>query len=251
MSIDRADSKVTDGIAWVAGVGARHGTGAAVARRFAQEGLTVAVTGRSPESLQKVASEIQQAGGRVITAPGDVLDEVEMRAILDRLEVIAPVEVGVYNAGNAVWGSPLETATEKFEAMWRVGCLGGFTFGRDVGRSMLQRRRGTVIFTGASASLRGRAAFIAFSAAKAGLRMVSQSLAREYGAKGIHVAHVIIDGSIDGEKIWNAIPDLAQRKGPDGLLKPEAIAEAYWYLHCQHRSSWAQELDLRPYAETF
>jgi NAD(P)-dependent dehydrogenase (short-subunit alcohol dehydrogenase family) len=242
---------VRNGLAWVVGVGASLGTGAAVARRFAQEGFTVAVTGRSKGSLQLVVKEIKDAGGKAIAAPGNVQNEAEILAILSALEKEGPLEVGVYNAGNAVWGSSLEMKSEDFENAWRTGCLGGFIFGREVAKAMLPRARGTIIFTGASASLRGKAAFAAFAAAKAGLRMVSQSFARELGPRGIHVAHVIIDGSIHGEKVLARFPDMAEKKGVDGLLSPEAIADAYWYLHTQHRSAWTQELELRPYVETF
>jgi NAD(P)-dependent dehydrogenase (short-subunit alcohol dehydrogenase family) len=242
---------VDKAIAWVVGVGASRGLGAAAARRFAREGFALAVTGRSPEALAIIADEISTAGGHAIAAVGDVQDETGIIAILDRLENIGSVEVGVYNAGNAIWGPPLETSSADFEAVWRVGCLGGFVFGREVARRMLPRGRGTILFTGASAALRGKAAFAAFAAAKAGLRMVSQSFAREFGPRGIHVAHAIIDGSIEGDKIFSVVPDIAQRKGPDGLLDPNAIAEGYWYLHTQHRSVWSQEIDFRPHAEAF
>jgi NAD(P)-dependent dehydrogenase (short-subunit alcohol dehydrogenase family) len=247
------DVTVTPGkaVAWVVGVGASRGTGAAVARRFAREGFTVAVTGRSAGSVRAIADEIKADGGRAVEAVGDVQDEAGMLGILGRLETIGPVEVGIYNAGNAIWGPPLSTQSADFEAMWRVGCLGGFIFGREAARVMLQRGRGTIIFTGASASLRGKAAFAAFAAAKAGLRVVSQSFAREFGPRGIHVAHVIVDGSIDGDKILGVIPAIAQLKGPDGLIGTEAIAAAYWYLHTQHRSAWSQEIDLRSYSESF
>jgi NAD(P)-dependent dehydrogenase (short-subunit alcohol dehydrogenase family) len=238
-------------IAWIVGVGASRGLGAASARRFAREGYKVAVTGRSSDALQVIVDEIVAAGGQAIPAAGDAQQEAGMVDILDRLESIGPVEVGVYNAGNAIWGPPLETKTTDFEAMWRVGCLGGFIFGREVARRMLPRGHGTIIYSGASAALRGRAAFAAFAAAKAGLRMVSQSFAREFGPRGIHVAHVIIDGSIEGDKIFSKIPDIGQQKGPDGLLHPDVIADSYWYLHTQHRSAWSQELDVRPHAETF
>jgi NAD(P)-dependent dehydrogenase (short-subunit alcohol dehydrogenase family) len=243
-----AESK---GVAWVAGVGASRGNGAAVARRFAREGLQVAITGRSSESLHAIAAEIDAAGGRAIAVPGDVRKESDILEILGRLEAIGPVEVAIYNAGNATWGSSLQTSSATFEDLWRTGCFSGFVFGREVARVMLQRGRGTLLFTGASASLRGKAAFAAFAAAKAGLRVVSQSFAREFGPRGIHVAHIIIDGSINGDKILRVLPDIAQRKGPDGLLSPEAIADAYWYLHTQHRSAWSQEIDLRPYGESF
>jgi len=143
-------------VAWVIGVGASRGTGAAVARRFAREGFMVAVTGRSAGSVQAVADEIKADGGRAIEAVGDAQDEAGIIAILGRIETIGPVEVGIYNAGNAIWGPPLSTQSADFEAMWRVGCLGGFIFAREVARVMLQRGRGTIIFTGASASLRGK-----------------------------------------------------------------------------------------------
>jgi NAD(P)-dependent dehydrogenase (short-subunit alcohol dehydrogenase family) len=251
MSSNQKDNVVRNGLAWIVGVGASHGTGAALARRFATEGLTVVVTGRSDDSVKIIVREIETAGGRAIAAPGDVSKEDDVLAILKHIETIGPIEVGIYNAGNAVWGSPLESTTADFESMWRVGCLGGFIFGREVARSMLSRGRGTILFTGASASLRGKAAFAAFAAAKAGLRIVSQSFAREFGPKGIHVTHVIIDGSINGEKINRRFPEMAERKGPDGLLVPEAIADVYWHVHSQHRSAWTQEIDVRPYAEAF
>jgi NAD(P)-dependent dehydrogenase (short-subunit alcohol dehydrogenase family) len=251
MSSNEKDRGIRDGLAWIVGVGASRGTGAALARRFAAEGLTVAITGRSDDNVNIIVSEIETAGGRAIAAPGDVSKEEDVLAILKHLETIGPIEVGIYNAGNAVWGPPLEVTTAEFESMWRIGCLGGFVFGREIGRSMLPRGRGTILFTGASASLRGKAAFAAFAAAKAGLRIVSQSFAREFGPKGIHVVHVIIDGSINGEKINQRFPDMAERKGPDGLLVPEAIADVYWHVHSQHRSAWTQEIDVRPYAEAF
>jgi NAD(P)-dependent dehydrogenase (short-subunit alcohol dehydrogenase family) len=160
-----------------------------------------------------------------------------------------PCRGGRLQCGQAIWGPPLETKTADFEAMRRVGCLGGFIFGLEVARRMLPRGYGTIIYSGASAALRGRAAFAAFAAAKAGLRMVGQSFAREFGPRGIHVAHVIIDGSIEGDKSKN--PDIGQQKGPDGLLHPDVIADSYWYLHTQHRSACSQELDVRPYAEPF
>lgn len=238
-------------IAWIVGVGASKGLGAAIARCFARKGFTVAVTGRSLDSLTVVVKEITAAGGRALAVPGDASDESGMLRILDQLEATGPVEVGVYNAGNAIWGPPLQTSTADFEAVWRVACLGGFVFGREVARRMIPRGRGTMLFTGATAALRGRPTFTAFAAAKAGLRMVSQSFARAFGPQGIHVAHTVIDGSIDGDKVLSVVPDLTQKKGPDGLLDPDAIAEGYWYLHTQHRSVWSQELDFRPYTENF
>jgi NAD(P)-dependent dehydrogenase (short-subunit alcohol dehydrogenase family) len=240
-----------NGVAWVVGVGASRGIGAAVARRFAREGFTVVLTGRSVDSLSAIVNEVTTLGGKAVAARGDAQNEGDLLAILRMIEKLGPLEVGVYNAGNAAWAPTLETTSETFEAVWRTGCLGGFAFGREVVRAMLPRGRGTLLFTGASASLRGRAAFVAFAAAKAGLRMVGQSLAREFGPQGIHVAHVIVDGSVYGDKILNRVPDILERKGPDGLLDPDAIADAYWFLHAQHRSAWSHELDLRTFKESF
>jgi NAD(P)-dependent dehydrogenase (short-subunit alcohol dehydrogenase family) len=239
------------GIAWVVGVGASRGLGAAAARRFARSGFTVAVTGRSPEALEAIVTEIKAAGGQAIAATGDAQDEASMIALLHKLEEMGPVEAGIYNAGNAAWGPPLQMRTADFEAVWRVGCLGGFIFGRELGGLMQRRGRGTIIYSGASASLRGKAAFAGFAAAKAGLRMVSQAFARELGPSGVHVVHAIIDGSIEGDKIFSVRPDIGNLKGPNGLLDPDAIAESYWYLHSQHRSAWTQEIDLRPFSESF
>ncbi|HEY3599884.1 MAG TPA: SDR family NAD(P)-dependent oxidoreductase [Paraburkholderia sp.] len=249
--MDGNDSGRDAKVAWIVGVGAVHGTGAAIAQRFAREGFTAVVTGRSPQRLEAVVRTIEAAGGKAIAAPGDAGKERDLLDILARIETIGPLEAGVYNAGNAKWAPTLELDSAMFEEVWRVGCLGGFVFGREVARSMLSRGRGTILYTGATASLRGKPRFAAFAAAKAGLRMVSQSLAREFQPQGIHVAHVVIDGSIHGEKILQALPELAEKKGPDGLLQIDAIADAFWFLHRQHRSAWTHELDLRPYAEAF
>jgi NAD(P)-dependent dehydrogenase (short-subunit alcohol dehydrogenase family) len=238
-------------VAWVVGVGAVLGTGAAIAKRFAKEGLIVAVTGRSIDALERVVREIEADGGEAVAMPGDATREEDTLSILNRVEAIGPLEVGVYNAGNAQWAPTLEFSSARFEEVWRVGCLGGFMFGREVARVMQPRKTGTILFTGATASLRGKPSFAAFSAAKAGLRMVSQSLAREFHPQGIHIAHVVIDGSIHGEKILTRFPDLAEKKGPDGLLSVNAIADAFWNLHQQPRSAWSQEIDLRPFAESF
>jgi NAD(P)-dependent dehydrogenase (short-subunit alcohol dehydrogenase family) len=164
-------------VAWVVGVGASRGLGAAIARCFARKGFRVAITGRSASSLATVVEEINTAGGQAVAFRGDAKHEVALIAILEQLEAIGPVEVGIYNAGNAIWGPATEVSSADFEATWRVGCFGGFVFGREVARRMLPRGRGTILFTGATAALRGKATFTAFAAAKAGLRMVSQSFA--------------------------------------------------------------------------
>ena len=239
------------GFAWVVGVGASAGLGAAIARRFAAGGLTVVVTGRTKAQLDTVVAEIEAAGGRGIAAPGDVTQETDLIAIRDRIEAQGPLEAAIFNAGNNRWKPTLEMETEFFEEIWRVGCLGGFIFGREAAKPMVARGRGSLLFTGASASLRGKPQFTAFAAAKAALRSTAQSMAREFGPRGVHVAHVVVDGAIDGDRINTRLPELAKQKGPDGLLKIDAIADSFWFLHSQQRSAWTQELDLRPFSESF
>ncbi|HVT34840.1 MAG TPA: SDR family NAD(P)-dependent oxidoreductase [Nevskiaceae bacterium] len=235
----------------VIGVGALRGLGAAVARRFAREGFVAVVAGRTQAQLDAVAQAIRDAGGQAHALVADAASEEQVTQLLERAEAIAPIGVAVYNAGGNSPRASLDTGGEFFEKMWRVGTYGGLNFAREAVRRMLPRAQGTLLFTGASASLRGRPDFVAFAAAKAGLRAVSQSFAREFGPKGIHVAHVVIDGAIDGERIHSIVPQLAKMKGEAGLLDLEAIAEAYWQLHRQHRTAWTQELDLRPYKEPF
>jgi NAD(P)-dependent dehydrogenase (short-subunit alcohol dehydrogenase family) len=161
------------------------------------------------------------------------------------------LELVAYNAGNNRWSPLLDTSAQMFEDLWRVCCLGGFLVGREAARCMAPRGRGSILFTGATASVRGRPPFTAFASAKAALRSLAQAMAREFGPQGIHVAHVIIDGAIDGDKINQGLPEYAKSKGEDGLLNIDAIAAAFWYLHTQQRSAWTQELDLRPFKETF
>ena len=156
-----------------------------------------------------------------------------------------------YNAGNNQRLDFRELSAEAFEDFWRIGCFGGFLVGREAARRLVPLGRGTVLFTGASGSLRGKPGFAHFAAAKAGLRMLAQSMAREFGPQGIHVAHVVIDGGIDGDRLRRRMPDIVAQRGDDGLLDIDAIAETYWHLHRQHRSAWTQEIDLRPYKESF
>jgi NAD(P)-dependent dehydrogenase (short-subunit alcohol dehydrogenase family) len=238
-------------VAWIVGVGPTRGLGAALARRFASGGMHVVITGRTKERLDVIAQEVNASGGRATVAPGDITESSFIQKTLDEIGLWGKLDVAIFNAGGNQWKPTLEMTDEFFESVWRLCCMSGFVFGRETARVMLERGRGTLLFTGASASLRGRAQFTAFAAAKAGLRMVSQSMAREFGPLGIHVAHVIVDGLIDGDRAREVASDGVQSKGADGLLKPEAIAEAYWQLHAQHRSAWTQELDLRPFSESF
>lgn len=239
------------GTALVVGVGASLGLGAASARRFAREGLHVVVAGRTEEKVQRVADEIRSAGGSAEAVVGDAAIEHDALRFVETAEARGPLVLALQNSGGNRRDSILELAGADFEAIWREQCLAGFLTGREVARRMVPRGRGTILFTGATGSLRGSAYFAAFAAGKAGLRAVAQSMARELGPKGIHVAHVIIDGGISGARLKARVPDIEKERGPDGLLSIDAIAETYWQLHLQHRSAWTFEQDLRPWSEKF
>ncbi|WP_395698616.1 SDR family NAD(P)-dependent oxidoreductase [Methylocella sp.] len=239
----------------VFGVGVQKGLGAASARRFAAEGYHVHVVGRSQDKLDALTQAIIQAGGSADGFAVDVTDEAQVAELFQKLytpglDVETP-ELVVYNAGSNQKIPFQELTARQFEDFWRVGCLGGFLVGQRAAAELAKLGHGTIIFTGASASLRGRPAFVHFAAAKAGLRMLSQAMAREYGPQDVHVAHVIIDGGIDGEILKQRFPDALKNAKEDGFLSIEAIADTYWSLHKQHRSAWTQELDLRPYSESF
>ncbi|HEX3501439.1 MAG TPA: SDR family NAD(P)-dependent oxidoreductase [Stellaceae bacterium] len=239
----------------VIGVGAERGLGAALCRRFGVEGRHVLVAGRTASKLAAIVDAIAAAGGSAEAVPTDVTAESDVVRLFDRAMAPGPgrdpADLVVYNAGNNRRIDFREVTVEQFEAFWRVGCLGGFLVGREAARRLAPLRRGSVLFTGASASLRGKPGFAQFAAAKAGLRMIAQSMAREFGPQGIHVAHVVIDGGIDGERLRSARPQIIDERGEDGLLRIDAIADAYWQLHRQQRSAWTQELDLRPFKERF
>ncbi len=239
----------------VAGVGAENGLGAALCRRFAAGGHHVLVAGRTRGKLEQVARTIEAAGGSAEPFPTDITREEDVVRLLDRGMAPGvgrdPADLVVYNAGNNRRTDFLEVSAEMFEDFWRVACFGGFLVGREAARRLVPAGRGSILFTGASASLRGKPGYAHFAAAKAGLRMVAQSMAREYGPRGIHVAHVVVDGGIDGERLRTARPQVLQERGEDGLLNIDAIAETYWQLYRQPRSAWTQELDLRPYKEGF
>jgi NAD(P)-dependent dehydrogenase (short-subunit alcohol dehydrogenase family) len=242
-------------VAVVIGVGAERGLGAALCRRFAAEGHHVLVAGRTPEKIEQVAGTIRVQGGSAEPVPADTTREDDVVRLFDRAMAVGPgfdpVDLVVYNAGNNRKLDFRELSAQQFEEFWRIGCFGGFLAGREAARRLVPLGRGTVLFTGASASLRGKPGFAHFAAAKAGLRMIAQSMAREYGPLGIHVAHVVIDGGISGDRLLSARPGLVQDRGEDGLLGIDAIAQTYWDLHRQHRSAWAQEIDLRPFKEPF
>jgi NAD(P)-dependent dehydrogenase (short-subunit alcohol dehydrogenase family) len=237
----------------VVGVGPAAGLGGALCERLAREGLHVFVAGRTPEKVEAVASEIRNAGGRATAVAMDTTNEHDVLALFDRAEKDGEgvLDLVVYNAGNAAMGPLHDMEASYFEQVWRVGCLGGFLVGREAVRRMLPRGRGTVLFTGATASMRGKPNTTAFASAKAALRSLAQSMARAYGPQGIHVAHVIVDGGIAGDKIVKGIPQFAEAMGEDGLVSLTGLAEAYWFLYTQPRASWTHELDIRPFKESF
>ena len=236
------------------GVGAGDAIGAAFARRFAAGGHAVAVARRDPARSAALVDEIRAAGGAARAFAVDARDPASVEDLFATVEAeMGPVEVMLYNAG-ANFRSPLaETSPEMFEKVWRLGCYGGFLAGQAAAARMVPRGRGTILYTGATASLRGGANFAAFAAAKAGLRAVAQSMARELGPKGVHVAHLVIDGGVDSPAIHARRRAAAGGKDiefpPDSLMNLASIAEAYWTLAAQGRDAWTFELDIRPFVE--
>ena len=233
-------------------VGAGDATGGAIARRFAREGYAACVTRRSADKLQPLVDRIRAEGGVAHGYPCDARKEEDVAALVDRIESeVGPIEVLVFNIGANVPGSILDETARKYFKVWEMACFAGFLAGREVARRMVGRGRGTMLFTGATASLRGGANFAAFAGAKHALRALAQSMARELGPRGIHVAHVVIDGAIDTAFIRENFPERYALKEQAGILDPEHIADQYWMLHRQPRDTWTHELDLRPWMETF
>jgi len=236
----------TEKVAVVVGVG--PGLGRALAVRFAQGGFRVALVSRHDESVRAVQTEVEGNGGSARAFLADVTDEESVRSTIRRIhEEMGAPEVLLYNAGAFQLGGILELSTATFEQAWRVNCLGGFVLAQAVLPSMLERGRGTIIFSGATASLRGSARFAGVAVGKFGLRALAQSMAREFGPKGIHVAHVVIDGQIDTPRVRAKLTE----RDPKTFLDPMAIAETYWSLDAQDASAWSHEIDLRPSVEKF
>jgi NAD(P)-dependent dehydrogenase (short-subunit alcohol dehydrogenase family) len=234
-------------------VGAGDAIGAAVARRFAAGGYRVCVARRDAEKSRSLIKQIEASGGMARAVSTDVRKEEAVQALFAQVEAeLGPVEVCLFNAGANIKAPLIETSGRLFFKAWELACYAGFLTGREAARYMVPRGRGTILFTGATASLRGGSGYAAFAAGKFGLRGVAQSMARELAPKNIHVAHLIIDGAIDSEAIHRRLsaatgtmPDLP----PDGLIQTRSVAEAYWALHNQSRDGWTHELDLRPYSE--
>ena len=231
-------------------IGAGDATGSAVARRFAKEGYTVCVARRTETALKPLVDQITFEGGRAVAFGLDARREDQVINFFDRIEAeVGPIEVLVFNVGGNVRFPVLETTSQKYFKVWEMCAMAGFLAGREAARVMLPRGRGTLLFTGATASLRGAAGFAAFAGGKAALRALAQSMARELGPKGLHVAHVVIDGLIDTAFAREHFAQRVEEAGPDGILNPDHIADAYWWLHQQPRDAWTFELDLRPSAE--
>ena len=231
-------------------IGTGDATGSAVARRFAKEGYTVCAARRTEAALKPLIDQITQEGGRALAFGLDARREDQVVGFIDRIEAeVGPIEVLVFNVGGNVRFPILETTAQKYFKVWEMCALAGFLTGREAAKVMLPRGRGTLLFTGATASLRGAAGFAAFAGGKAALRALAQSMAREFGPRGLHVAHVIIDGLIDTAFARENFAQRVAEIGPDGILNPDHIAEAYWWLHQQPRDAWTFELDLRPSVE--
>ncbi|AZC19735.1 MULTISPECIES: SDR family oxidoreductase [Pseudomonas] len=231
-------------------VGAGDATGGAIAKRFAAEGFIACVTRRSADKLQPLVQSIQQAGGEAHGFACDARKEEEVIALVEQIETqLGPIEAFVFNIGANVPCSILEETARKYFKIWEMACFSGFLNAREVAKRMATRQRGTILFTGATAGIRGAAGFAAFAGAKHGIRALAQSMARELGPMNIHVAHVIVDGAIDTDFIRSTFPEKYALKDQDGILDPEHIAENYWYLHSQPRDAWTFEMDLRPWSE--
>ena len=235
-------------------IGAGDATGSAITKKFASNGYKVCPV-RRPKSLDKVnklAEEINNSGGWAKGFGVDARNEDAIKDLFSEVEEsIAPIDVVVFNPGANVFFPIADTTSRVFKKVWEMAAFAGFLTGREGAKYMKKRNQGSIFFTGATASMRGSSGFSAFSSAKFALRAVAQSMARELGPEGIHVAHFVIDGAIDTQFIKELFPDVYALKEKDGILQPEAIADAYWFVHTQHRSAWTHELDLRPYMEKF
>ncbi|MGE0420794.1 MAG: SDR family oxidoreductase [Reyranellaceae bacterium] len=233
-------------------IGAGDATGGAIARRFAREGYVAAIVRRRAEKLEPLAKQIEAEGGAVRAFGVDARKEEQMVGLVETIErEIGALEVAVFNIGANVRFGIRETTARVYFKVWEMACFSGFLMGREAAKVMVPRGRGTILFTGATASVRGRDGYCAFAGAKHALRALAQSMARELGPQGIHVAHTVIDGAIDTEFIRSNFPERYKAKAQDGILNPEHIAEHYWLLHRQPRDTWTHELDLRPWSESW
>lgn len=243
---------MTRKIAVILGVGAEQGLGAALCRKAAAADFHVVAAGRTQSRLEETASRLREAGGSAEAFAVDVTEEDQVIALFEHVAGLdGQLDLVVYNVGNAFMHDTLTMPASLFEKAWRVCCYGGFLVGREAGKLLSAQGSGSLFFSGATASVRSRPPFIAFAAGKAGLRAVASGLAREFGPKGVHVAHVILDGAIDGDQLNSRMPQAKAHLGEDGMLDPDVIADNYLWLHGQQRSAWTFEVDLRPFKENF
>ena len=231
-------------------IGAGDATGGAIAKRFAQGGYITCMTRRNAEKLQPLIEEIQLQGGKAFGFASDARKEEQVIQLIEDIEsTIGEIDVLVFNIGANVPCSILEETARKYFKIWEMACFSAFLVGRAVAKRMVPRQKGSIIFTGATAGLRGSAYFSAFAGAKHALRALAQSMARELGPQNIHVAHIVVDGAIDTEFIETTFPEKYALKAQDGILNPDHIAENYWHITQQPRDAWTHELDLRPWME--
>ncbi len=235
-------------------VGAGDYIGGAVAKRFAREGFTVFAGRRQGDKLASLQAEIEAIGGTCVARAIDARKEEDISRFMEEAAAAGTPEVCIFNIGGNVRFPILETTERVFRKVWEMGCYAGFLTGREAARHMLKHGRGSIFFTGATASMRGSAGFSAFASAKFGLRAVAQSMARELGPKNTHVVHLIIDAAVDTAWVHERIRDsqgeqAVKNLAENQLMRPESVAEAYWYLHNQEPSSWTHELDARPFME--
>ena len=239
----------------VVGVGAEDGLGAALSRCYAANGQHVLVAGRTLEKVEKVAAAIRREGGHATAHAVDATREEDIIRLFDTAmtddEDGGPADLVTHNVGLNQKIDFRQTDASTFEDFWRMNTLSGFLVGREAARRFAPLGRGSIFFTGASGSLRGMPGFAHFAASKAGLRMISQSMAREFGPQGLHVAHLVVDGAVDGERVKSLFPGAFDQLGDNGMLNTKAIADTFWHLHLQHPSAWTQELDVRPFKEKF
>jgi NAD(P)-dependent dehydrogenase (short-subunit alcohol dehydrogenase family) len=236
-------------VAVVAGVGV--GLGKAIAQRFAKAGFDTVIASRNKKTLDQIAGDIGGGKGTVHVVPTDLCEPDAVTALFEEADKIGTLGVAVFNAGPFHMQPLLEIEPKTFEDILRINCFAGFLVGQAAARRMVPNHKGTIIFTGATASLRGGAQFAAFAAAKAGLRSLAQSMARSLGPQGIHVAHIVNDGVIDMPENWEQMRDYMESLPPQGIMKPDSIAESYFALHQQEQTAWTFELDLRPGVESF
>ena len=235
----------------ILGAGASQGVGGALARRFSKEKWHVIITGRTGAKVEALAKEVKAVGGDAESLAVDFTSEADLDALFAHADKIGPIDAVLYNAGNNAIIPFEELEPDLVEQFWRVGCFGAFLTAKRAIPRLAEQGTGSLFFTGASGSLRGKPNFAHFAMMKAGLRMLAQSLARDYGPKGVHVAHFIIDGIIDGEMVRSRFGDYLEALGEDGGLSPDAIADAYWFVHQQPRAAWTHEMDLRPFKENW